>query len=151
MAEPSVPKLDPVELRSEGYLSEANRVFFHPLGLALAIISTEDDSWEVAVLDGRDDPEGWNFSDELLPLIAENNAKIQAKQAALRDGRIEALGYWEQPVPGQTEVEVARLRLPVPVQYLLQYSRLLEKIYGDDRLIMRQEGNYLVLFSGSSE
>lgn len=45
-----MPELSVEELRDAGYLSEANRRFFHPLGLALAV--SED---RIVVLDGRDD------------------------------------------------------------------------------------------------
>lgn len=34
--------VDPKELRSEGFLQEVNRLFFHPLGLALSIVRWEE-------------------------------------------------------------------------------------------------------------
>jgi hypothetical protein len=51
------------EFRDEGYLQEANRLFFHPLGLALEVIIDEE-SGETklgGVWDSRHDPEGILF------------------------------------------------------------------------------------------
>jgi hypothetical protein len=50
------------DFRAEGFLQEANRMFFHPLGLALSV-SIDDDGVETldAVWDYRDDPMGIIF------------------------------------------------------------------------------------------
>lgn len=56
--------LDVAEFRRLGYLQEANRLFFHPRGLALEI-KVADDGTETlgGVWDAREDDEGWMFGD----------------------------------------------------------------------------------------
>ena len=53
------------EFQEEGYLQEANRRFFHPLGLALEVIMNDEDGSMVlgGIWDSRDDPEGILFDD----------------------------------------------------------------------------------------
>jgi hypothetical protein len=59
---PEIKTITVKELREEGYIQEANRLFFHPLGLALSV-SVEEDGTESfgTVWDHRDDPEGITF------------------------------------------------------------------------------------------
>jgi hypothetical protein len=63
-------KIDPKymdigEFRDLGYLQEVNRLFFHPLGLALSVAAGEDGGNAVlhGIWDERDDPEGLMFYD----------------------------------------------------------------------------------------
>ena len=58
------PTMDLDEFQQVGFLQEANRLFFHPLGLALAI-NRDDEGVQtyLSVLDYRDDPEGYLFKD----------------------------------------------------------------------------------------
>lgn len=47
-----------------GYLQELNRVFLHPLGLALEVIENDDGSVYISgVQDHRDDPDGFRFAE----------------------------------------------------------------------------------------
>ena len=58
-----VKRIDIKEFRKLGYLQEANRRFFHPLGLALEVI-VDTDTGDVklgGIWDSRDDPEGIVF------------------------------------------------------------------------------------------
>ena len=86
----------------EGYLLELNRVFLHPLGLALEVtITGEDDTWHLSgIWDARDDPEGWRYG----PFDANAKAKaanIAELREARREPRMEALGYWVEPMDKQ--------------------------------------------------
>jgi len=57
-----VKRMDIKEFREVGYLQEANRLFFHPLGLALEVIVEDDGTEKIGgVWDYRDDPEGIVF------------------------------------------------------------------------------------------
>jgi hypothetical protein len=78
--------------RNDGYLQEANRGFFHPLGLALELNMANG---TLRVWDCRDDPSGVIFDerDDLRP-TAECFAAIRE---ARRSARVKALGYWQQP------------------------------------------------------
>lgn len=85
------------DFRATGFLQEANRCFFHPLGLALSIQINEDGSEEFGVIwDYRDAPEGISYGDGMI-----NKDKADAI-TALRyekfDHRIEKLGFTIQPV-----------------------------------------------------
>lgn len=82
---------------AEGYLHEANRQFFHPLGLALVVGVNDDGEIELAgVKDLRDDQEGVCFNEESLdPGKAKNIEMVKQERF---QGRQDALGYWVQPV-----------------------------------------------------
>lgn len=55
----SVNRIDIKEFRKKGFLFEANRKFFHPLGLALEVIIDEKGEEKLGgIWDYRDDPEG---------------------------------------------------------------------------------------------
>jgi len=85
------------EFIRDGYLQEVNRLFFHPLGLALSVrldgnihIDGEEEFWKknaeltefsVSILDSRDDPEGWIFS-ELTESDIERAEKIARERLA---------------------------------------------------------------------
>ena len=54
------------EFKERGYLQEANRLFFHPIGLAL--VASSNDKLDIpmelcGIQDCRDDPEGMVFGD----------------------------------------------------------------------------------------
>lgn len=76
--------LDLNEFMSEGYLQEVNRLFFHPLGLALELqMDDETNTIKLSgIWDQRDDPEGIRFA---CKDIADMNRKIA------KAGRIEQL------------------------------------------------------------
>ncbi len=63
-----VKRIDIKEFREKGYLQEANRLFFHPLGLALEVIVDESDGSESlgGVWDYRGAPEGMVYGPEML-------------------------------------------------------------------------------------
>lgn len=63
------------DLQSSGLLQEANRRFFHPLGMALAI-STYPDGVKsiIGIIDSRDDDEGWVFDLDSWPEPVEARA-----------------------------------------------------------------------------
>jgi hypothetical protein len=57
-----VKRMDIKEFRELGFLQEVNRHFFHPLGLALEVITEEDGSEKLGgIWDYREDPEGIYF------------------------------------------------------------------------------------------
>lgn len=68
------------EFVNEGYLQEANRQFFHPLGLALEVMEVDG---SIALLSGvwdyREDSEGIGYSEEVL---ASGVAKERAARVA---------------------------------------------------------------------
>jgi hypothetical protein len=59
----NVKRIDIKEFREKGYLQEANRLFFHPLGLALEVIIDKETGEEKlgGIWDYREDPEGILF------------------------------------------------------------------------------------------
>lgn len=86
------------EFRDGGYLQEANRRFFHPLGLALSV-ETDDATGEVLrfgpIWDERGDLEGIRFAGEVhLAALAE---KVETEWQLRRPHRHRALGYMVQP------------------------------------------------------
>lgn len=87
------------DFREAGYLHEVNRVFLHPLGLALeVVVAPSGDEMLGGVWDYRDDPHGMIYAEDYMrPEAARNVAAEYAVKAMLR---IEQLGYVVQPVPG---------------------------------------------------
>lgn len=86
-----VKYLDAETLRNEGSPQEANRKFFHPLGLVLEL-SMEDGTLEV--WDCREDPEGIYFGGIDLKPKASSVERLSEGRA---DARQNLLGYWIQP------------------------------------------------------
>lgn len=84
-----VKRIDMKEFREGGFLQEANRLFFHPLGLALEIVVNEDGSERLGgVWDSRDDPEGIAFVDgpdgqKASRVSAERERHAAAREALL--------------------------------------------------------------------
>ena len=57
-------QMDIAEFRDVGFLQEVNRLFFHPMGLALFVTVNDDGTVQLGgILDERDDPEGWIFGE----------------------------------------------------------------------------------------
>lgn len=85
------------EFREAGYLQEANRRFFHPLGLALEV-TVEDDGTErlSGIWDYRDDPEGVRFA-EGYGADAEKAARVDREWAEHAEYRKRTLGFVVQP------------------------------------------------------
>lgn len=89
------------EFRSLGYLQEINRLFLHPLGLALEVVSEEDGSERFGgVWDYRDDPEGIVFGDD--DVDPEMAARVADELTARVGPRQAAVGYVIQPVREQS-------------------------------------------------
>lgn len=97
-----LPIVPPREMQERGYLQEVNRLFFHPLGLALGVTLNEADPSldTLDLLDGRDDPEGFVFDDE-ADLMAKAQM-VQDERATRVQARTEKFGYpyGIQPVRG---------------------------------------------------
>jgi hypothetical protein len=92
----AIERMNIAEFRSEGYLQEVNRRFFHPLGLALEISVDADGAESLGgVWDYRDDPEGM-FYDGVMSVDKANH--ITQLEDARREARRDALGYWVQPI-----------------------------------------------------
>ena len=64
-----IKKIDIKEFLEEGFLQEANRQFFHPLGLALEVAIADDGKHTLSgVWDYRDDPEGMLFGEGMIDM-----------------------------------------------------------------------------------
>ena len=63
-----IKRIDIKEFRAKGFLQEANRKFFHPLGLALEVIINDETGEEGlgGIWDYRNDDEGMFFSPNMI-------------------------------------------------------------------------------------
>lgn len=69
-ADTDIKYIDVKEFRELGFLQEANRQFFHPLGLALEVVVDEDGEESLGnIWDYRDDPEGILYSEDMIDLV----------------------------------------------------------------------------------
>lgn len=65
------------EFRKEGYLQEVNRLFFHPIGMALSVAVEENGEESFAeIWDYRDDPEGIIFD----PIVIDYEFRVIARK-----------------------------------------------------------------------
>lgn len=87
-----VKRMDIKEFREMGLLAEINRVFFHPLGLALEVTVDDDGNEKLGgIWDYRDDTEGMLYSKEHFP-----TEKIKKAQEFIKNKhkqRMKALGF----------------------------------------------------------
>lgn len=101
MAEREIKYIDVKEFREQGYLSELNRRFLHPLGLALATRVNVDGTESLdGIWDDRDDPEGIIYGGDYAEVVAKNAAAIEKISEERAIARIEKLGYMVQPAEG---------------------------------------------------
>lgn len=89
--------VDLQELHRDGYIHEANRRFFHPLGLALALVTDDDRPPHLAVLDRRDGP-SYQFTRDTL----NSDKAIAIAQKAHKRWQDSDVPPWQfvQPVGG---------------------------------------------------
>ena len=90
-----INRMDIKEFREKGFLHEANRLFFHPLGLALEVeIDTAGNEKLGGIWDYRDDPEGITFAEgcidqQKIKFVSElKESKIKAR-SKLFNGHIQ--------------------------------------------------------------
>jgi len=104
VAPTSAPTVPAEELQRLGYLQEANRRFFHPIGLSLAYFP--ELGYLIDVLDQRDLPEGPGYlPGQLDPEFARMRADyIDGEIASRAAARTAAFGAPVQPLPGDTPV-----------------------------------------------
>ena len=92
-------KMTAAEFRELGYWQELNRLFLHPLGLALEVVINDDGTESFGeVWDHRDDSVGWFFDESLIDDQFKERAK-RIEQEIIKHGqaRMEKLGYVIQP------------------------------------------------------
>lgn len=88
--------MDIEEFRELGFLQEANRQFFHPLGLALEVVVDADGTWRLGgIQDYRDDPEGYLFASGG---DADKQARVSAEYDRHRLVRQRLMGAVVQPI-----------------------------------------------------
>lgn len=95
-------RIDIKEFRELGFLQEANRLFFHQLGLALEVEVSGDGTETLGgIWDQRDDPEGLIFWPDMIDPakadyvehVRKNNVKRRAEIFGTSDG--------VQPIPSE--------------------------------------------------
>lgn len=82
--ETDIKFMDLGEFVDEGFLQEANRKFFHPLGLALGLQFDENDepTRKAVIWDYRGDPEGMFFGEGVATIEKMHNVE-ELKQRKL--------------------------------------------------------------------
>ena len=88
--------MDIKEFREKGFLQEANRQFFHPLGLALEVEVDNDGNEKLGgIWDYREDPEGMIFGENMIQTDKMEYVEGLRKEKAIT--RQNELGYIIQP------------------------------------------------------
>lgn len=98
-------KLDLKEFVEKGFLQEANRLFFHPLGLAMSIEVDDNGNYKLGdIWDYRDDPEGVIFDYK----NSDNERIEKAKEKADNVNKLRLSKFRNKHIlfgPWQSEVE----------------------------------------------
>ena len=104
-----IKRIDIKEFREKGYLQEVNRLFFHPLGLALEVIINKETGEETlgGIWDYRDDPEGMYYAindpkftnGERLKEMQQKCDFVAKEREERHKKRFEALGFIFEPIP----------------------------------------------------
>lgn len=93
-----VKKMSVKDFREQGYLQELNRVFLHPLGLALEVNLNEDGTESFGeVWDYRDDPEGMIYGENMID--GTKTTRIRQEGLSKQSVRYAHFGWVIQP-PG---------------------------------------------------
>lgn len=93
--------MDIQAFRQHGFLQEANRKFFHPLGLALEVTVDHKGIEHISgVWDRRDDPEGIEFAPEVLatPLAVARAHNVEVARLEKHAKRCAMWGHAVQPI-----------------------------------------------------
>lgn len=94
-----VKYMDIKEFREKGFLQEANRLLFHPLGLALEIVRDDDGNEHLGgIWDYRDDPEGMLFGDLTKDSNKEKADHIMKLAQEKGEYRVQQFGWNVQPI-----------------------------------------------------
>ena len=100
-----IKKINIKEFREKGYLQEINRLFLHPLGLALAVKINDDSTEELdCIWDYREDEEGIyydleNADDERIKKFSDNSKIIATEFENRLPKRKEKLDFEIEPIP----------------------------------------------------
>ncbi len=96
MSEPKYVSV--AEFREMGLLSELNRCFLHPRGLALSVCVEADGTEQFGpIWDCRDDPGGISYGGSLLPMMRENADNANRAAPVKETGRTALFGWVVQP------------------------------------------------------
>ncbi len=95
--EEKIKKISIREFREFGFLHELNRLFLHPLGMALEVVINEDGTEELGgIWDYREDKEGILYN-----VIDDDGVKkikrVREFKMRKHEEKFEALGYVVQP------------------------------------------------------
>lgn len=95
------------EFVEKGFLQEANRLFFHPHGLALAVFVDDFDGTATlsGIWDYREDPEGMVFEDTTDPEWAEKMEQVKQERVRHLEHREALFGHFIQPIGSVVEVK----------------------------------------------
>ena len=94
MAE-AIKRMDIREFQEKGFLQEANRLFFHPHGLALEIVIEDGEYRLGGVWDYRDDAEGIVFGEKP---DKDKAATVKAERLRHTVARVKLMGNPVQPL-----------------------------------------------------
>jgi len=91
-----VNKMTVKEFHELGYVQELNRIFLHPLGLALEVIVDPDGTERFGdVWDCRDDPDGMIFGPDMIDV--KKAERIHREADEKWDIRVRRFGWGTQP------------------------------------------------------
>lgn len=94
--------IDIGEFQRLGFLQEVNRLFFHPVGLALEVLRHEDGIVTLGgIWDYRDDPEGVMFGGEYIQgeVAVEKANSVAVEREKHRAARVAMFGDIIQRIP----------------------------------------------------
>ena len=99
MIDKEIKTISVAEFRELGYLQELNRLFLHPLGLALSVAVVGEEETFGPIWDYRDDPGGIRIDESIIDDKVRARAKrIEIERLEKTKTRLEEIGYIIQPL-----------------------------------------------------
>jgi hypothetical protein len=91
-----------------GYLQEANRRFFHPLGLSIAVQETDEGIEYVGIVDYRDEelPLTLAISEEEVEEALNAKERIDNEIVKRADARMDVFGNIQEPIEYDRKVQI---------------------------------------------
>jgi len=105
----TLKKISIKEFVEKGFLQEANRLFFHPLGMALTVKITDNGEFKLAgIQDAREDKTGIIFDihtseDKRKNLFLKNKIYVSNDMEERLSARLAEFGFDIEPIPNDNK------------------------------------------------
>lgn len=101
-----IKEMSKEEFKNQGYLQELNRLFLHPLGVALGIKTEKNEIVDFIIIDNTQEKDGMIFESLDDKESREKAINIKKLFKEKRKNRLKTLKYIYQPIKGLNNVKI---------------------------------------------